>query len=232
MSCYPRHMRDAKGKGKGRGPGGSGADRDVLRFAFECPRSWDALAPTDDPKVKHCDHCDQAVYLCADAQEARVHARVKRCVAVPVSGSPYRGVVEVPRTVVELPRAIVVQHGRKPVSVTMGSVMPDDGGESVVHLGWLVPLGGPQRGQVFRLGDGTTIIGSGVAAHVRLEDDPEIQPEHCRIVATRDRAWVLTGGGFQLVGAQVGGRPMDRYQLCDGDVFVVGKTSVVFKALW
>jgi hypothetical protein len=58
------------------------APHNALHFAFECPRSWDSLSPTEQPSVRHCDHCSQLVYLCADAEGAKRHGRVGHCVAV------------------------------------------------------------------------------------------------------------------------------------------------------
>lgn len=96
------------------------------------------------------------------------------------------------------------------------------------QVGWLVPLNGPQKGQVFRLTQSTTIIGSGETAQVRLEDE-HVEPEHCRIHATH---W-----GYELVSNSfppknyVHGHPVGKYQLDDGLVFVVGKTQVIIKTL-
>jgi len=40
-----------------RGPGAEGP----LRFAFECPLTWESLAPTEDAAVRHCGSCNKTV---------------------------------------------------------------------------------------------------------------------------------------------------------------------------
>jgi hypothetical protein len=52
------------------------------RFSFECMRTWESLAPTDDPKVRSCDTCNQRVYFCDDDRELLAKAREGRCVAM------------------------------------------------------------------------------------------------------------------------------------------------------
>jgi hypothetical protein len=52
------------------------------RFSFECPRTWDSLAPTTDPKVRSCDECRRDVHFCDDDDELIANAREGRCVAM------------------------------------------------------------------------------------------------------------------------------------------------------
>lgn len=65
--------------------GSAGAVRRRVRFAFECPRTWEALAPTGDPSVRRCDGCEQLVYLCRTRDEAEERARRGECITVTAS---------------------------------------------------------------------------------------------------------------------------------------------------
>jgi hypothetical protein len=53
-----------------------------LSFSFECPKRWEALVPTERPKVRSCAACQEEVYWCATVEEARGYAMRGRCVAV------------------------------------------------------------------------------------------------------------------------------------------------------
>jgi hypothetical protein len=57
--------------------------RPRVRFAFVCSRRWESLAPTDDPRVRACDSCQQRVYHCGSVSEAEARARDGECIAVP-----------------------------------------------------------------------------------------------------------------------------------------------------
>ena len=57
----------------------------AVRFAFECPKAWESLAPTSVAGVRHCDSCGEQVYLSRSRREAESNARQQRCIAVPAS---------------------------------------------------------------------------------------------------------------------------------------------------
>jgi uncharacterized protein (TIGR02996 family) len=57
-------------------------DRCPLQFAYECPRQWEALQPTENAGVRFCTACQQAVYYCSSLKQARREARAGHCVAV------------------------------------------------------------------------------------------------------------------------------------------------------
>lgn len=103
-------------------------------------------------------------------------------------------------------------------------VIPDDpadaGRPSLATLVWVVPLDGPQRGETFQLSKGSAIIGSGEGAHIRLQHDRTVKPEHLRIV--------IGLGYYFIVDAKTGGQHVD---LHDNDVFMVGNTSMGFKSV-
>jgi hypothetical protein len=197
------------------------APRNALHFAFECPRSWDSLSPTEQPSVRHCDHCSQLVYLCADAEGAKLHGRVGHCVAV-LRDSPTPEKVDAPGGVVG---RLLRSRGKESTTVTgrttLGMLaLPDEGGPSLATLAWVVPLNGPQRGETFQLSEGWAIIGSGEGAHIRLQHDESVKPEHCRIV--------IKPRYYFIVDARTDDH---RVELHDNDVFRVGKTSMGFKSL-
>jgi hypothetical protein len=53
-----------------------------LDFRFECPRQWLSLRPTGSADVRFCETCQRNVFLCRNNDEAIVHARSGRCVAI------------------------------------------------------------------------------------------------------------------------------------------------------
>jgi hypothetical protein len=55
-------------------------------FRFKCPRAWESLAETFDPRVRQCDQCNRRVY-CRTSTELRKAIFADECVAVEV-GSP------------------------------------------------------------------------------------------------------------------------------------------------
>lgn len=63
--------------------GQAAAEPIAVRFAFECPRSWESLEPTSDPSVRRCDGCSQEVILCGSQAQAAQQALRGRCIAVP-----------------------------------------------------------------------------------------------------------------------------------------------------
>lgn len=54
----------------------------TVRFDFDCPRTWDSLAPTEDERVRFCDACRKTVHYSVSVEEAAEHARSGRCVVV------------------------------------------------------------------------------------------------------------------------------------------------------
>lgn len=50
-------------------------------FKFQCPKRWEALAPTADTRVRFCDACQKPVYHCDNVQDASDHATAGHCVA-------------------------------------------------------------------------------------------------------------------------------------------------------
>ena len=52
-----------------------------MRFKVFCPKSWDSLELLADPQTKHCQTCNQTVYLCVSDEETLQHAEQGHCVA-------------------------------------------------------------------------------------------------------------------------------------------------------
>ena len=49
---------------------------------FQCPKLWQRLTPTDDPKVRFCDYCFEQVYLVETEQQLAEQSVLGRCVAI------------------------------------------------------------------------------------------------------------------------------------------------------
>lgn len=77
----------------------------TIRFEFECPLKWEALTPTSDVDVRHCESCKQPVYYCETIGDARTHARQGHCVAVDVAIPRKEGDLT-PRRVVRMGRVL------------------------------------------------------------------------------------------------------------------------------
>ena len=64
---------------------------ETVSFAFECPKQWAAMTPTDDDKVRHCEACKKNVYYCDTLHQARHHAWAGDCVAVTLAVPRVKG---------------------------------------------------------------------------------------------------------------------------------------------
>lgn len=53
-------------------------------YKIQCPRFWQHLASTPDPKVRTCGVCLQSIYLSETDDQAAAHAQLGHCVAVDV----------------------------------------------------------------------------------------------------------------------------------------------------
>lgn len=54
----------------------------VSAFEVPCPKQWENLRRTGNPKVRWCETCDKSVHFCDSIDAARGLARQGRCVAV------------------------------------------------------------------------------------------------------------------------------------------------------
>ena len=55
-------------------------ESEYCQFEFVCDQEWDSLSLTDNPKVRHCQLCDQDVILCHNLDELATCGAKKKCV--------------------------------------------------------------------------------------------------------------------------------------------------------
>jgi hypothetical protein len=55
-------------------------------FQIQCPRQWLELLPTDAIGIRRCDVCERQVFWAATPEEAEMHARAGRCIALSTDG--------------------------------------------------------------------------------------------------------------------------------------------------
>jgi hypothetical protein len=113
-----------------------------------------------------------------------------------------------------------------PMKTVMIGIGGDDQGFPIV--GWIVPLNGPNQFQTFKLQAGATKIGTGGASHIVI-NDTFMSTEHAQIVCS-PAGFVLVDGG-STNGTQVNERRVDKHELVDNDVFMMGKTNFRFKSI-
>ena len=94
-------------------------------------------------------------------------------------------------------------------------------------LGWLVPLQGPQRGELFVL-QPVTSIGTDPTCQVVL-NDKFMSSKHAEIKA-ENGMWILKDAG-STNGTYVNNRRVDRHELVDNDFIKFGSAMCKFKSL-
>ena len=94
-------------------------------------------------------------------------------------------------------------------------------------LGWIVPLQGPQRGELFTLSP-VTIDRHRSEVHVVL-NDKFMSRKHAEIKA-ENGMWVLRDSG-STNGTYVNNRRVDRHELVDNDFIKFGSAMLKFKSL-
>ncbi len=102
------------------------------------------------------------------------------------------------------------------------------GEDSLPIVGWVVPMGGPNQFQTFKLGQGATKLGTGGAAQVVVVDS-FMSTEHAEIVCSAS-GFVLNDLG-STNGTYVNSRRVSSHELVDNDVFKLGKTDFKFKSI-
>lgn len=101
------------------------------------------------------------------------------------------------------------------------------GGGSMQLCGWIVPLQGPQRGELFSLTPATT-IGTDPSCTVVLHDK-FMSSRHAEIKA-EGGVWVLKDLG-STNGTYVNDKRVDKHELVDNDFVKFGSALVKFKSL-
>ena len=94
-------------------------------------------------------------------------------------------------------------------------------------LGWLVPLQGPQRGELFTL-QPVTVIGTDPKCNIVLTDK-FMSSRHAEIKA-ENGMWVLRDSG-STNGTYVNNKRIDRHELVDNDFIKFGSAMCKFKSL-
>ncbi|HTJ46931.1 MAG TPA: FHA domain-containing protein [Kofleriaceae bacterium] len=94
-------------------------------------------------------------------------------------------------------------------------------------LGWIVPMQGPQRGELFTLSP-ATVIGKDPSCNIVLQDS-FMSSKHAEIKAEAG-IWVLKDMG-STNGTFVNDKRVDKQELVDNDMIMFGKCLVKFKSL-
>ncbi|HEY5950076.1 MAG TPA: FHA domain-containing protein [Kofleriaceae bacterium] len=110
---------------------------------------------------------------------------------------------------------------------TMALVLDPGGAAGVQLLGWLVPLQGPQKGELFTLSP-LTVIGTTPECNICLQDK-FMSSKHAEIKA-ENGMWVLRDSG-STNGTYVNNRRVDRHELVDNDFIKFGSAMCKFKSL-
>ncbi len=113
---------------------------------------------------------------------------------------------------------------------TQAFVLDSSGGPgSVQLLGWLVPLQGAHRGELFTL-QPKNVIGNGSDTTVSLVlNDKFMSGKHAEILA-ENGLWILRDTG-STNGTYVNNRRVDRHELVDNDFIKFGSAMLKFKSL-
>ena len=111
---------------------------------------------------------------------------------------------------------------------TQAFVIDAHGGPGQMQLlGWIVPLQGPQRGELFTLSPNTT-IGTDPKCTIVL-NDKFMSSKHAEIKA-EGGVWILKDGG-STNGTYVNDKRVDKHELVDNDFIKFGGSLVKFKSL-
>ena len=111
---------------------------------------------------------------------------------------------------------------------TMAMVIDGAGAAGGMQLlGWLIPIQGPQKGELFTL-QPNNIIGTDQTCNVVLQDK-FMSSKHAEIKAEHGM-WILRDSG-STNGTYVNNRRVDRHELVDNDFIKFGTNMLKFKAL-
>jgi len=101
------------------------------------------------------------------------------------------------------------------------------GGAAPSLLGWLVPIKGQQRGELFTL-KAVSSIGTDPACDVVL-NDPHMSRRHAEIKIQNGAWWLFDLGSTN--GTFVNDKKISQHELVDNDNVKFGQTPVKFKSL-
>jgi len=151
-------------------------------------------------KKKFCTQCEQQLYKTWDA-------------------CPYCA---------QIAQQVVAAPAKMEKAKTQAFMMDAQGGASSMQLlGWLVPLQGAQRGELFTL-QPVTKIGTDPKSTIVLTDK-FMSTSHAEIKA-ENGMWILRDVG-STNGTYVNNRRVDRHELVDNDFIKFGSAMLKFKSL-
>lgn len=116
---------------------------------------------------------------------------------------------------------------QQPAGLKTQAFMIDGSGGSRQLLGWLVPVDGPQRGELYTLAP-LSVIGTDPTCNVVLSDQ-FMSSRHAEIKA-EGGLWVLHDLG-STNGTYVNDQRVDQRELVDNDFIRFGQSVVKFKSL-
>jgi hypothetical protein len=124
--------------------------------------------------------------------------------------------------------AAAAAAGKKPMKTQAFMINAPGGAAAGMQLlGWLVPMQGPQRGELFTLSP-QTVIGKDPTCNIVLQDG-FMSSKHAEIKAEAG-TWVLKDLG-STNGTMVNDKRVEKQELVDGDMIMFGKCLVKFKSL-
>jgi hypothetical protein len=117
----------------------------------------------------------------------------------------------------------------KPMGPSKTAMMSVGGSEEGFPIvGWLVPLNGVSAYQTWRLKPGLTKIGTAPPSDI-VVNDGFMSTEHCSITSSPAGFTLLDGGSTN--GCYVNDRKVQKHDLLDNDVIMLGKTNFKFKSI-
>ena len=151
-------------------------------------------------KKKFCTQCEQQLYKTWDA-------------------CPYCA---------QIAQQVVAAPAKMEKAKTQAFMMDQAGGASTMQLlGWIIPLQGAQRGELFTL-QPVTKIGTDPKSTIVL-NDKFMSTNHAEIKA-ENGMWILRDSG-STNGTYVNNRRVDRHELVDNDFIKFGSAMLKFKSL-
>lgn len=113
-----------------------------------------------------------------------------------------------------------------PLKTAMIGAGGDQDGFPIV--GWLVPLNGVNAYQTWRLKPGLTKIGTAPPADI-VVNDGFMSTEHCSITSSPAGFTLIDNGSMN--GSYVNDSKVQKHDLVDNDVIMLGKTNLKFKSI-
>jgi hypothetical protein len=128
----------------------------------------------------------------------------------------------------QIAQQVVAAPAKLEKAKTQAFVMDAQGGPgSMQLLGWIVPLQGAQRGELFTLSP-VSSVGTDPKCTIVL-NDKFMSSKHAEIKA-ENGVWVLRDAG-STNGTYVNNRRVDRHELVDNDFIKFGSAMLKFKSL-